>query len=230
LPRAVLFDHDGVLVASERLHWRAWEKMLGEIGIPYPRELVEGMAGKTAPVILTRVLDLYEPGWSTEKYDLAALALRKNDIYLKVAETELEPYPGVREGLKWLKSQGIRIAVVSNSKRRELETALVHLKLIEYFDEVVSRDDVKPNKPDPAPYLHAAAALGFSADECVAVEDSPTGIEAALVGKVPAAAILTNFPEATMMQPVPGRPDLKPKWICKSIAEFFTRLRELPKA
>ncbi len=230
-PRAILFDHDGVLVASEALHWKAWELLIRELGLPYDGttdSLIRSMVGKTAPMILSRVLDLFRPGWTREQFDIDALARHKNDFYLRIAATDLHSYPGVPEFLSWLREQGIPTAVVSNAKRRELEAALQQLGLIDFFTCVVSRDDIQPPKPDPAPYLFAAAHLGMEPADCLAVEDSPTGIEAALVGRIPAAAVLTNFPRAAMEQPVPGRPDLRPAWIGSGIRELHAWVASLP--
>ncbi|MGK5082008.1 HAD family phosphatase [Bdellovibrionota bacterium FG-1] len=226
-PKAVLFDHDGVLVASEPLHWAAWEQLLSELGIPYNGAEMGLFVGKTAPEIMMLLLNRYKPGWNPSEYNLTALARRKNDIYLEAARRGLQPYPGVPEGLQWLRSQGIKTAVVSNAKRRELETALHQLGLTEYLDIIVSRDDVSAPKPDPTPYLFAAASLGLEGHECLAVEDSPTGLEAALVAKVPAAAVTTNFSRQNLEDPVPGRPDLHPLWVGESMEEFFEWLKGL---
>src|SRR5687768_1675785 len=113
LPRAVLFDNDGVLIASEPLHWAAWGELLKEIGLPDSEPQLRAMVGKTAPQILAALLDEHRPGWTSEKYDLEALALRKNDFYLDFTRTRLQAYPGVREGLEWLRAKGIRTAAVS---------------------------------------------------------------------------------------------------------------------
>src|SRR4051812_28462951 len=120
LPKAILFDHDGVLVASEPLHWAAWEQLLSELGIPYNGAEMRMFIGKTAPEIIMALLNRYSPGWDPAKYNLTDLAKRKNDFYLAAARQELQAYPGVVEGLQWLRFKGIRTAVVSNAKRREL--------------------------------------------------------------------------------------------------------------
>lgn len=229
-PRAILFDHDGVLVASETLHWEAWRQLLQELNIPYEAAQIQSAVGKTAPRILAEVLDRHRPEWSPEHYDIHELAQRKNEFYLKIAQTELRAYPGVREGLSWLKSQGIATAVVSNAKRRELEAALKQLDLFNFFDHVISRDEVHPPKPDPTPYLFAAASLGLEPSQCLAIEDSPPGLEAALLAKIPTAAVMTNFPREIVQSPVPGRPDLKPCWIGRSIQELFIELKSLAMA
>ena len=227
LPKAILFDHDGVLVASEPLHWAAWEKLLAELGIPYNGAEMRMYIGKTAPEIMVSLLNRYHPGWDPAQYNPTELARRKNDFYLAAAQTDLRPYPGVAEGLEWLRAHGIRTAVVSNAKRRELDTGLGLLGLQSYFDVIVSRDDVSAPKPDPAPYLFAAAMLGVQPNECLAVEDSPPGLEAALMAKIPAVAVETNFTRRTLEHPVPGRPDLAPTWIGPTMQEFFDKLKSL---
>jgi len=90
----------------------------------------------------------------------------------------------------------------------------------------VSRDDVPKAKPDPTPYLFAAAQLEVDPADCIAVEDSPTGLEAALMGKIPAAAVATNFPQSALQSPIPGRPDLMPIFVGADPAEFFEWLRK----
>ena len=227
LPSAVLFDHDGVLVASEPLHWGAWRKMIEELGLPYYEADIQSRIGKTAPEILSTYFDLHVPGWNSKEYDIAALCQRKNDHYLVAVKTELRAYPGVEDGLKWLRSQGIKTAVVSNAKRRELVTALDTVALTSYFDTIVARDDVGAYKPDPTPYLFAVGVLLVETSQCVAVEDSPTGLESALLAKIPTAAVLTNFQKNEVAQPVPGRPDLKPVWIGPSMKDFFSWLQTL---
>jgi HAD superfamily hydrolase (TIGR01509 family) len=225
LPRAILFDHDGTLVHSEPLHWAAWGLVLQELGIPYIPADLQKMVGMTAPEIMTTLLSKYKPGWSPTDYDVHALGQRKNDHYLASAQTELRTYPGVREMLAWCRQNGIKTAVVSNAKQRELEIALGWLGILPLFDLVISRDTAGTSKPDPTGYLMAAASLGLEVSECLAVEDSPTGIEASLMAKVPSAAVLTNFKREAMLEPVPGRPDLKPVWIGESIEELFVELK-----
>jgi HAD superfamily hydrolase (TIGR01509 family) len=230
LPRAILFDYDGVLVSSEPIHLSAWMQLLIELGLPPDREFVKRSIGRTAPEIMAALLDQYRPEWDPKDYDVHQLAQRKNVFYLSMAESELQVFPGVREGLLWLKSQGIKSAVVSNGRRNELEKTMKTLEIFQLFDEIISRDDVNRFKPDPTPYLVGAATFGLDPSECVAIEDSPPGLEAALMAKVPAAAVLTSFPKEFLEAPVPGRPDLKPRWIGSSIQEFFDWLKRSSKA
>ena len=227
LPRAILFDNDGVLVASEPLHGTAWGKLLQELGLPPSEVRLQALVGRTAPGILATLLDEHRPGWKSEDYDLDGLALRKNDLYLEELRVGLRAHEGVLEGLGWLRSRGVRTAVVSNAKRRELEAALKATNLGTYLEEWLSRDDVPSPKPDPFPYLAAAALLETEPRDCFVVEDSPTGLEAGLLAGIPTIAIQSHFPRSTLEQPVPGRPDLRPLRIMPSMKALFEWLREL---
>ena len=227
LPRAVLFDYDGVLVSSELIHLSAWKQLLLKLKLPLDLQLLHETAGKTAPQTLKILLDKFHPGWTERDFNIQELVQLKSNIYLPIAEKELQLYPGVVDGLEWLKAAKIPAAVVSNARKLDLETTIRKLGIFHYFEEVISRDDVPAAKPDPTPYLFAAASLGFLPSDCLAIEDSPTGLEAALLAKVPVAAVMTNFSENVLSQPVPGRPDLKPIWVGASLEEFFRWLRTL---
>lgn len=227
-PKAILFDHDGVLVTSEELHFLAWQQLLKDLGLPWKEVRFEGLVGRPAPFILTTLLDQFKPGWSPAEFDVDALALKKNDYYLNYAQTQLGLYPGVREGLAWAKAEGIPCGVVSNAKRRELKASLSMLKIEEYFKVVLSRDDVPRPKPDPGPFEFAALSLGVSAAECVAIDDSPTGLEGALLAGCVTASVTTNYLRRALEEPIPGRTDLRPVWIGDTMEEFFEWLTSLP--
>lgn len=227
-PKAILFDHDGVLVSSELLHFRAWQKLLKEMGLPWDKIEFHGMVGRPAPFIIAMLLDQFRPGWTKAEYDCDALALQKNDYYLEMATTELEPYDGVREGLEWAKKEGIHCAVVSNAKRRELTASMAKLKLEPYFKVIISRDDALRPKPDPAPFELAAFSLGVDIRDCVAIDDSPVGLESALLAGAVTASVKTNYSERELKTPVPGRPELHPVFIALDMRSFFDWLKSLP--
>ena len=223
--KAVLFDHDGVLVNSEPLHSEAWAQLLASLNIHYKDSDIHAQVGKPAPIILKNLLDVYRPAWTPAQFPLNELALKKNDIYLEIMRTRLAPYPGVREGLRWLQEKKIRMAVVSNARSRELQRSLEILSLKSFFDVILSRDDVPSPKPDPIAYLTGAALCEARPEECVSVEDSPTGIEAALLARTQAVAVLTGFPEEIMGACVSGRSDLKPVKIVPDMIAFFQWLQ-----
>lgn len=226
-PRAVLFDFDGVLVASEPIHISAWMQLLDELKLPKNLVSIQSLIGKTAPDILRRIFLAHRPEYTPTETELLNLAQRKNEIYIASMEKQLTTFPGVYEGLEWLKANQVKTAVVSNGRRNELIKTMTHLKLIPYFDEIISRDDARSAKPEPLPYLMGAASLGIDVSCCVAIEDSPTGLEAALRAEIPAAAVMTSFPREVLESPIPGLPHLRPFWIGESIQLFFDWLKTL---
>ncbi len=229
-PKAILFDHDGVLVTSEQLHFLAWQQLQKDMGLPWSEIRFDGMVGRPAPVILTALLDQFKPGWKAADYDVDALALKKNDYYLEYAATQLGLYPGVREGLEWTKAEGILCGVVSNAKRRELKHSISMLRLEPYFKVILSRDDVIRPKPDPGPFEFAALSLGVAPEDCIAIDDSPTGLEGALLAGCVTASVTTNYPRSALETPIPGRSDLRSVWVGDTMEAFFEWLAKLPRA
>ena len=224
-PKAVLFDHDGVLVSSEEIHARAWSMLIKELGLPWDKIQMHKLVGRTSPQIMAMILDEFKPGWTTHDYNLDALALRKNDFYLDIASSELAAYPGVREGLEWLKSKGIKTAVVSNAKKRELSFSIERLKLTSLLDVIVSRDDAAHPKPHPAPYQLGAALLGLDPNQCLAIDDTPTGLESAFLAGCQCASVTTNYEAHHLKKPVPGRDDFVTQWVGDSMVDFFNWLQ-----
>lgn len=224
-PLAVLFDYDGVLVSSETIHLLAWKQVLAELGLPQDLNLIQRGIGKTAPQIITDLLNRYRPNWSPQEFDVHEIARVKNDHYLSYAKDNLIAYPGAKEGISWLKEQNMRVAIVSNAKKNELEMTLQFVGLHGLFDVLLSRDDVQHPKPNPDHYLCACRFFHLNPSDCLAVEDSPTGMASALFGSIPVAGILTNYSQKDLENPISERPDLKPVWIGGSLLEFFSWLK-----
>ena len=92
------------------------------------------------------------------------------------------------------------MAVVTSTNRAPALAHLEHAGLLDYFELVVGGDEVSANKPDPAPYLQAAAALGVDPTQCAAFEDSDLGTQAA----VSAGCLTTQIPDLRPPVPLPA--------------------------
>ena len=108
--------------------------------------------------------------------------------------------PGARRLLTELNDLGVPCALVTMSWRRLADAILEELAPI-HFDVVVTGDDVRDGKPHPEPYLSAARALGVDPTECVAIEDSPTGVASATA----AGCVVVAVPHIVAIEPAPGR-------------------------
>ncbi len=183
------------------------------------------MVGKPAPDILRSMFKKQKPELPHTDEELLALATKKNGFYLDLMPTQLKIYDGVNECLDWAKTNSIKLCVVSNARRRELRAALESLKIDHFFDEILSREELAKPKPDPMAYLTGAAVLQVNPSECYAIEDSPTGLESALLGGVPCIGLETNFSFDQLNSPIPGKSHLKPNAIYKNFRDFFESLR-----
>jgi beta-phosphoglucomutase family hydrolase len=187
--RAVVFDWDGVVVDSSAHHERSWEILAAQRGLPLPSDHFKRGFGKKNNVIIP---DL---GWATDPAEVDALAHEKEEIYRSlVREKRIEPLPGVRPLLKALRAQRIPCAIASSTERANLDLPLDLMGLREFFDVIVSGEEVVHGKPDPAVFLLAAERLGIAPAECVVIEDALVGIEAAKRAGMPVLAVATTNP------------------------------------
>ena len=174
LPKAVLWDMDGTLVDSEP-YWLLSESALAEdYGKVWTQESGNYLIGKS----------LYESSAFLKDHldikDLSAQQIidRLTDSVLSKLQHSLPWRPGALELLMELKQAGVKTALVTMSLRR-MALAVAEAIPFQSFDVVVAGDDVTHGKPHPEPYEKAAALLGFKPSECIAIEDSTTGLRSA---------------------------------------------------
>jgi HAD superfamily hydrolase (TIGR01509 family) len=174
LPKAVLWDMDGTLVDSEPF-WLLSESALAEdYGKVWTQENGNELIGKSlydSSAILKDRFDIK---------DLSAQQIvdRLTDSVLSKLQHSLPWRPGALELLMELKQAGVKTALVTMSMRR-MALAVAEAIPFQAFDVVVAGDDVTFGKPHPEPYQKAAALLGFEPAECIAIEDSVTGLRSA---------------------------------------------------
>ena len=176
LPTAVLFDNDGLLLDTESAWSRAEQELFERRGrrftIDHKRSLV-GSSDRTAGIKLARFLE--EPGNETE------IMRELHEIVYAELESGVDPMVGAIEILSLVRAAGVPVGLVSNSPMRFIlrshEVADTGLP----FDVVVSAHEVPEAKPAPDPYLEACRRLGVEpGPEVVALEDSPSGVAAAV--------------------------------------------------
>ena len=174
--KAVLFDLDGVIVSTDRCHYRAWKRMADEEGIFFDEKINDRLRGVSRMASLEIVLERASRSYTDD--EKAALAARKNDYYRDLIR-ELTPsdiLPGAMENLNELKENGILVAVGSSSKNTPL--ILRRIGLDAFFDAVSDGNNISRSKPDPEVFLKAAEMLGTDPADCLVVEDADAGIEA----------------------------------------------------
>jgi HAD superfamily hydrolase (TIGR01509 family) len=176
LPTAVVFDNDGLLLDTESVWTRAEQDLFERRGLEFTpadkRELV-GTSAEIAGGVLERRLG--------EAGRAAALIEELNELVVAELEHGVEAMLGAADLLQALKTRGTPIALVSNSPLIFVRRSLEIVGFEDRFDVVVSAHEVSAPKPAPDPYLEACARLGVEPGaDVVALEDSPTGVSAAL--------------------------------------------------
>jgi HAD superfamily hydrolase (TIGR01509 family) len=171
-PAAVLFDNDGLLLDTEVLWTRAEIALFERFGVSFTiehkRELI-GTSGPKAEATIERQLGA--PGRGAE------LMAELHEMVMEEALRGVEPMPGAVELLDAL--GGVPVGVASNSPRTFVERTLEASGLRGRFGCVLGATDVAHPKPAPDLYVELARGLGADPAQCVALEDSPTGVAAA---------------------------------------------------
>lgn len=186
--KGVIFDLDGVLVSTDELHYQAWKRLANELGITtFTREDNARQRGVSRMASLEVVLEKCEKSFDEE--EKVRLAELKNNYYKESLKT-LTPeclLPGAEEVLKLLREKGIKTSVGSASKNAP--EILERIGILSLLDEISCGLDTTKSKPDPEVFLIAAEKLNLKPEECLVVEDSAAGIEAAKVGGMKSLAV-----------------------------------------
>lgn len=184
----VLFDWDGVVVDSSKLHEQSWEVMAAEFDLPLPEgHFIRGFGMKNERVI-PEVL-----GWTDDPEKIQFYAQRKEAVYRDLAlAAGLGPLPGVREMLLALNEAGVPCSIASSTPRVNIDFILGRMGLDTLFDAITTGDQVKQGKPAPDIFLHAAGQLGGR--PALVFEDALVGIEAAKRAGMAVVAVTTTHP------------------------------------
>ena len=189
---AVLFDHDGTLVDSEPTHFQIWQKVLAPYGVALSekqyKDYYAGVPTAANAVDMVSRFAINEVP--------ATLADAKNSATRTfLSRSAFSLMPGVKEVLSLLRSDGLRLAVVTGAGRNGVEATLRAHSLHDFFETVVSGDDVRQSKPAPDCYLLAIERLGLSPSECIAIEDTEHGVNAATSAGITCLAVPTAMSE-----------------------------------
>jgi HAD superfamily hydrolase (TIGR01509 family) len=181
--RAVFWDNDGVLVDTEILYFQATRELMARTGVVLTETLFKRISlteGRSAFALVA------EKGVSQEEID--RLHERRNRRYTELLEGGVRIMEGVRETLEELRGKVVQ-GIVTSSRRGHFETMHRGTGLLQNFDFILTREDFSLSKPDPEPYLKAMQRCGFGPKECLVVEDSPRGVEAAVAAGLRCLAV-----------------------------------------
>jgi beta-phosphoglucomutase len=196
--RAVIFDFNGIIVDDEPIHFKLFQRVLGEEGITLTEEAYYarylGFDDRGAFMAGFRDNDR-----SLTDDKLAELIDRKAAYYQQTIRDHVVIFPGVKT-LVYELAPSVPLAVASGALRREIATILTTAGLLNYFQAVVSAEDVKQGKPAPEIFLKVLAKLNAGASpqiepaDCVVIEDSKEGIHGARRAGMKCLAVTNSHP------------------------------------
>lgn len=203
--RTVIFDFDGVITDSEILHFRAFNQVLGRYGIELTKqEYYKTYLGFNDADCYGKLIQ--QGLLKAEQEQIGNLIEEKKHIYKELAKTEGKMIEGVREFLTLLENNSMPMAICSGSLLTEVEMVLDDTGLRHLFEVIVSGEQVKKGKPDPEGFLLTLKRLNENATskkggnqnhilpgECIVIEDSHWGLEAAKSAGMHTIAVTNSY-------------------------------------
>ena len=198
--RAILFDCNGIIADDEPIHFRLFQQVMKEEGVDFTEEEYERKYLAMDDRACFRAV-LKDRGQAASPARVKELIARKAAYYKKTIETELRIFPGVKSFVRRHQSR-YTLAVVSGALRHEIDLILRRGGIRPAFVAVVSSEDVRNSKPHPEGYLLGFKLLNrlsrfkkhpLKASECLAIEDSIHGVEAALAAGMRCLAVTNSY-------------------------------------
>lgn len=197
--KAVIFDYDGVLIDSHGMINKLFTQVVNkELGLDLTEKDFARFPGLRFD---KRVKIVAEEKKLDIPYENIHQAIEKGrlEYYTNTIEY-IRLYDGAKRLLDELKEAGIKIGLGSNGSKRTIEKSLSILEIKDYFSSIVAFDDVLHPKPAPDMFLKNAENMYAEPQECIVIEDSAEGIEAAKIAGMTAVAVSTTEPEERLKE------------------------------
>ena len=193
--KAYIFDMDGTLTDNMHFHHQAWMKFIEikKLGIDaesFERDYHKGT--------LIEVMARFFPQLTTEK-ELREVGNEKEALYRNTYGHLLQPLKGLHPFLDALRAKNTPLGLATMGDQNNLEMTLQQLKITSYFHSTTGGDQVKKGKPHPEIFLTAAKKLGVAPKDCLAFEDTASGIKAAKAAGMQVVGIATQFSKEKLL-------------------------------
>ncbi len=200
--KAVIFDFNGAIINDEPIHQQLTEEILLEENLVLKRgEYWKTSLAYSGRACLQNLL-ASRGRVASEEY-LTKLQQKKAQSYVEQIESleKLPLYPGLTDFIFKIRSSKLKLAIVSGATRQEIELVLTKAELAQYFKIIVAADDITAAKPQPDCYLLALEGLkqqypelNLQARECLAIEDTLAGVQAAKAAGMKVVGVANTYP------------------------------------
>lgn len=191
--KGIIFDMDGLMFDTEKLSSECWARVGREKGFPITEELIDGTRG-----LDRRKTKAFLEEKFGESFDFQKFSDKSREYMDEVIREKGMPIKkGLPELLHYLKENGYRCAVASSTERPRVDFYLKTAEIEDMFYTVICGNEVSRGKPEPDIFLKAAEKLGLEPENCMVLEDSKYGIEAAFRAGIPVVMV----PDMIMPEP-----------------------------
>ncbi len=179
--QTVIFDMDGVIVDTEPVHHFAYYQHFIELNIEVSDALYRSFTGNSTRNIFQKLKAHYNLTDEVEQ-----LILRKRELFNEAFDLKEDLYliDGVEALIKDLHSNGMQLIVASSASKVTIDRVFTRFNLHQYFTYIVSGEDFPKSKPHPAIFQHAASLSKAPKENCIVIEDSANGIQAAVAAGI----------------------------------------------
>ncbi|WP_208559018.1 HAD family hydrolase [Marinilactibacillus kalidii] len=179
--KAVIFDMDGLIFATEKLYYQSNQATADEIGLPFNYTFYEKYIGASDKDFFGALHEEHQNPSLVDQF----IKKSKEDIHHTLLTTSLPKQKGLMTLLDYLQSKDIEMVVASSTEREIVNIMIGNADISNYFKAVVGGDEVENSKPDPAIFLKALGYTSAEKEEAVVLEDSLNGVRAAHAAGIP---------------------------------------------
>lgn len=173
--QAVLMDMDGTLFNTEHLSTLGWLKAGEETGYPMTKEQIWSFRGRGRDANC----DLFKSWFGPDAPYWAVRKVRTDYVENYIAQNGVPLKPGLYEMLQYFREAGLKTCLATGTARDAASGYWAKTKVLDYLDATLCGDEVTNTKPNPEIFLRAAKLVQTPPEECIVLEDSPNGAEAA---------------------------------------------------
>jgi len=193
--KTVLWDMDGVVADSYSFHFAAWQETFAKRGVQFATEDFAQLFGTRNDFIVDTVM-----GRDLSEEDVGIIVQEKEQAFRQKARGNIRPFPGAVRLLSSIRKANFKLGLVSSAPMENIDLVIGELDLERLFDCIVFGREVSQSKPSPQIYLLAAERLGVAPSDCVVIEDSALGVQAAKTAGMKCLAVTNTHPRQKLEQ------------------------------